>query len=179
MFIGMRPKFNISASNPNQYRDWHNLTLLTDNSCDSSATAHSQVMTDDAVPFNDVSIKHKFAFSQELSERTVFPSSTDTIDTLQLPAHGITIYMQVRRPFYRDYLPWVFGEEKLITPYDLGAFCMTFNLYPGSYQPSGHINVSRARELYLQFTSSYVNSSNPSDRLLSVKSEHGRATFLP
>ena len=28
---------------------------------------------------------------------------------------------------------------------------ITFCLYPGTYQPSGHINVSRAREFYIDY----------------------------
>jgi hypothetical protein len=35
-----------------------------------------------------------------------------------------------------------------------------FCLYPGTYQPSGHINVSRAREFYLKFTSSFFSGSS-------------------
>jgi hypothetical protein len=36
-------------------------------------------------------------------------------------------------------------------------------LFPRSYQPSGHLNISRARETYLQWTSSYVTASTPAD----------------
>ncbi len=166
MYVGLRPKYNIASNNPNQYRDWHNLTLLTDNVCGESAKAHSEVMTDDSVPFNSVSIKHKVNFSQQLSGRTTFATSTDTIDTLQLQAHGINIFMQLPRNFFRDYLPFTFGEDKIITPEDQGAFMLNFCLYPGSYQPSGHINVSRAREFFLQYTSSYVSSVTPADLLV-------------
>jgi hypothetical protein len=43
---------------------------------------------------------------------------------------------------------------------------MNFCLYPGTYQPSGHINVSRAREFYLQFVSSYCGSATQCDLLV-------------
>ena len=36
---------------------------------------------------------------------------------------------------------------------------INFNLYPGTYQPSGHINVSRAREFYIAYTSSVISTS--------------------
>ena len=38
-----------------------------------------------------------------------------------------------------------------------------------TYQPSGHINVSRAREFYLQFASSYCASGTPCDLLVLAK----------
>ena len=33
-------------------------------------------------------------------------------------------------------------------------------LFPRSYQPSGHLNVSRARETYLAWSSSYVGAQS-------------------
>jgi hypothetical protein len=33
-------------------------------------------------------------------------------------------------------------------------------LYPGAYQPSGHINMSRARECNLELKGSWLSSSN-------------------
>jgi hypothetical protein len=38
-------------------------------------------------------------------------------------------------------------------------------LVPRSYQPSGHLNISRARETYLKFTTSYVSNKTPADLL--------------
>ena len=44
---------------------------------------------------------------------------------------------------------------------------ITFCLYPGSYQPSGHVNVSRAREFYLQYWSEgAVSSEDPADLII-------------
>jgi hypothetical protein len=37
---------------------------------------------------------------------------------------------------------------------------ITFNLYPGSYQPSGHVNISRAREFYIEFYRTQVNNQD-------------------
>lgn len=39
-------------------------------------------------------------------------------------------------------------------------------MYPGTYQPSGHLNVSRAREFYFNFSSSYCDSSHVCDLLV-------------
>jgi hypothetical protein len=37
---------------------------------------------------------------------------------------------------------------------------MNFNFYPGDHQPSGHINLSRAREFYLKYSSTNGRISN-------------------
>ena len=165
MFCGLRPAVNIAATNPNQYRDWHRLTLLTDTAVDITANANSDVMTDDTVAFGAGGVKHKTNFSQEQAESITYPLFTETIDTLQLQAHGINIYNTFKAAFFRDYQSYTFGGYNIITPEDLGAMMLNFCLYPGTYQPSGHINVSRAREFYLQYVSSYVSNSTPADML--------------
>jgi hypothetical protein len=135
MYIGLRPAQNVAATNPNQYRDWHNLTLLTDQQLDCAAAAQGEVMTDDLVAFNAVSIKHKYFTSRENNCAVVFPNSTETVDTLQLQAHGIQIFATTRSAFYRDYLPYTFGGSNINTPEDKGGYMLNFCLYPGTYQP--------------------------------------------
>ncbi len=82
-------------------------------------------------------------------------------DNLGLKAHGIELFKKFGNTFYNSYLPWHYGAEYLQTPKDCGKVMMNFNLYPGTYQPSGHINVSRAREFYLTYDSTRINTNNP------------------
>ena len=58
-------------------------------------------------------------------------------------------------------MPYAYGGSSLETPTDTGALFINFALFPRSYQPSGHINVSRAREFYIQYFSSYCTSNTP------------------
>jgi hypothetical protein len=160
IYVGLRPSVNVSAANVNQYRDWHKLTLLTDNLIDVSSKASGKVVIDDAEDINSA-LKSKNIFSQQTSERYNYPVSTDTIDSLTLRAHGIAIYNNFKAEFFRDYLSYIYGGTNIITPEDPGALMLNFCLYPGTYQPSGHINVSRARELYLEYVSSYCSPSTP------------------
>lgn len=165
IYVGMRPQYNISAVNPNQYRDWHRLTLLVDNTLDVAAGSKNQVMIDNTVAFSASSNLHKYSNTVQSVEKIVFPTYTETIDNLQLQAHGINIFAQYDRQFFRDYLPYSYGGQNVLTPEDPGALLLNFCLYPGSYQPSGHINVSRTREFYLQYVSSYVDTGAPADLL--------------
>lgn len=167
--LGFRPAVNVAASNVNQYRDWHRLTLMTDNVLDVPASASGDVMIDDTVAFNAVSAKHKTFSVQQSAERLVYPVATETVDTLELQAHGIHIFNAYKTAFFRDYMSYTFGGANVNTPEDTGAYLLNFCLYPGTYQPSGHINVSRAREFYLGYVSSYISASTPADMLALAK----------
>ncbi|QED21665.1 B646L [African swine fever virus] len=55
------------------------------------------------------------------------------------------------------------------TPDDPGAMMITFALKPREeYQPSGHINVSRAREFYISWDTDYVGSITTADLVVSA-----------
>ena len=166
LMVGLRPSQNISAANPNQYRDWHRLTLLTDQQLDAQSAAQGDVMTDDAIAFNAASAAHKRFSSVVAKESVVFSNVQETIQTIQLQVHGINIYQTTKAAFFRDYLTYVFGGANLNTPDDQGALFINFCLYPGTYNPSGHLNVSRAREFYLEYVSNYVTPASPADLLI-------------
>lgn len=84
-----------------------------------------------------------------------------TLDTVQIQAHGINIYNFFSSKFYNAYLPTTYGASNLKTPEDVGCLFIPFCLFPGSYQPSGHLNISRAREFYINYTSKLISTGNP------------------
>jgi hypothetical protein len=82
-----------------------------------------------------------------------------TLKDVSIKAHGIAIYSKFPNGFYNAYMPLNYGGHNIKTPDDIGALLITFCLYPGTYQPSGHINVSRAREFYIDYsTTSRIGS---------------------
>lgn len=85
-----------------------------------------------------------------------------SIDTLEVKAHGVVIYHDTNESFYNSYLPHRFGML-VSTPIDRGWYMVNFNFKPGEHQPSGYINLSRAREFYFRYTSSIINSDTPTD----------------
>jgi hypothetical protein len=81
---------------------------------------------------------------------------------LTLTAHGIPLYNDFNSKFYNAYLPWSYGNANIKSPTDPGINVIWFCLYPGTYQPSGHFNSSRAREFFVKFSSGgIVSSTNP------------------
>lgn len=84
---------------------------------------------------------------------------TRTMTELTVKAHGISIYDRFPFAFFNGYAPYHYGGVQLNTPEDCGLAFVPFCLFPGTYQPSGHINVSRAREFYLNYESTVIDNS--------------------
>jgi hypothetical protein len=74
---------------------------------------------------------------------------------------AIQLFLETPVSFYNTYLPMTYGGNNISSPTDIGAYITTFNLYPGSYQPSGHINLSKSREFYFSYISNYISKTNP------------------
>ena len=73
------------------------------------------------------------------------------LKNVSVSAHGIKFYDNFPADFFNKYTPYRYGGPNVTTPEDKGLLMINFCLYPHSYQPSGHINVSRAREFYLDY----------------------------
>ena len=160
IFVGVQPTYNNSPANPNQYRDWHRFTLLQDNVIETISTSHSETVIDDTVPYNAVDPAHKTYVSHISTDRITYPTIVETVDNFRLLAHGIEMYKTFRPTFFSSYIPFIFGGTNVSAPDDPGAYMFNFCLYPGQYQPSGHINLSRAREFYIDVNSKYISPSS-------------------
>lgn len=72
--------------------------------------------------------------------------------TVGLSAHNVKLYDQQYSSFFTAYLPYQYGGPNLNAPSDDYLHLISFALYPNTYQPSGHINVSRTREFYISYS---------------------------
>lgn len=88
------------------------------------------------------------------------------IKSMSLVAHGVELYRDNPEVFYANYLPYRFG---LTTGSDKGSYVMNFNLYPKSHHPSGSLNTSVARELYLRYNSDTIKSNYQVDLIVIAK----------
>jgi hypothetical protein len=98
--------------------------------------------------------------------QTTYALPVPSVDSLTVTAHGITIFDDFRSEFFNAYMPFHYGGPNLTTPDDMGALFINFCLFPRSYQPSGHLNISRARETYIRWSTSYVSPKTPADLLV-------------
>lgn len=178
IMLGIRPRWNVSTANRSMWRDWHRFSkvnsgvfveqgssvFLVDGS--SSTGIPQYVNNAGTATTGDV---NRLSRSPIVPDRYVL--ETPTIDTLKVVAHGIPLYDTFNTSFYNTYLPYTYGGANLNTPKDSGVCMINFCLYPKTYQPSGHFNLSRAREFNVQWTTSYVTAdSKTSSDLIVVAS---------
>ena len=172
MFVGLRPLWNTDATNSTMYRDWHRMCKVVDVESrehhkaemigyNHSSTAGTVVPSDTGVAGQSSRIYNiqPDRYTKELK----------TFSTVTLTAHGVKMFDTFSEKFFSAYVPYAFGGPNIVSPSDEGCLMFTFALYPGAYQPSGHINISRAREFYLSWTSSYTTSTCNSELLVIAK----------
>jgi hypothetical protein len=142
MYVGFRPQ-----ANNDSLQFWHNLTQVTEV----------------AIPSPSV-VAGLPAITNALMQVT-----TPTVTSIKIEAHGIPIYAENPELFYNAYTANTYGKGCDVTsPEDRGAYFIPFNLYQNKYNPSGHINVSRAREFYLYYTSSFISTTNLTDLIITA-----------
>ena len=162
MFIGARPQWNISSQNTMQWRDWHRLSMVISGNADANASRAE-------APIEGAGQAQSAAPSGSIIHDVVpdqYYLPVPTVDQMALTSHGIVIFDNFADTFFSSYMPFHYGGTSLCTPDDVGALFVNMALFPRSYQPSGHLNISRARETYLKWNSTYITSTSPVDMII-------------
>lgn len=141
IYLGLQPNIN-----QNSMENWHRYSFITD--------VPRMYPVAIANPLPPPAWVLAFAPAIEKQE-------TPTIDTLRVSTVGIDLWQSTPARFFNQYVPYTYGGGNISAPEDKGVYMVPFNLYPGSYQPSGHINLSRTREFYISYTSSVISSIIP------------------
>ena len=92
----------------------------------------------------------EFQIRQLVVREAVQATSMNAVmDTISLTVSGgITVYPTLQTNFYNDYLPIRYTKNSLVvSPLDNNMFLITFSLYPGKFNPSGHFNFSNNKLL--------------------------------
>tara|TARA_B100001758_G_C18416700_1_gene620592 strand:- start:3494 stop:5365 length:1872 start_codon:yes stop_codon:yes gene_type:complete len=85
-----------------------------------------------------------------------------TIDNISLSSRSIKLMDNFPYKLYTDYIPWKFrSNTSNLSKNNDGASMISFAMYPGRYQPSGHINISRATDFHINYISNIIGQ-NPS-----------------
>jgi Large eukaryotic DNA virus major capsid protein/Major capsid protein N-terminus len=102
-------------------------------------------------------------FTQQLAINLVtYYEEHPVVDNIGLKINGIDIFKSNSEAFYNSYVSQRYGTN-LCTPEDRGSYMMNFCAYPGNHNPSGTINFSLCREIYLNFTSTIISKDYPVD----------------
>jgi hypothetical protein len=137
--IGIRNK-----NNTNDFDRWHLMGsdyLTTD-------TNHIKTMHIPAIVWNmDIGIR-------QLVTREAIQNTTlnNIVQSLRVHIGDINIYPTMPAFFFNDYMPIRYHKNSAVcSPYDNNMFLITFCLYPGTYNPSGHFNMSINRDMYIEY----------------------------
>lgn len=150
----------IPTTNANHPTLWHTFMYATENTIVSKSTSDAPVINTDITTGNPRYI------STSVTERLTYLKKQKIFDSTQLKIQGNEIYKTLPSEFFNAYLPYRYGSIYLVSPKDdNGIFFITFCLYPTIYQPSGHINISRSREFYIEYTSSLIPGIVPNAQM--------------
>jgi hypothetical protein len=170
MFFGIQPTANItpSATATTSLTDWWRLSTMTRSVAFEGISAELQAA--DVVEVADTTNGGSslvyidsagFTQGNTAGNASAIPIITDirsyhtcatTMGTVTLSLHGTKLYDAMNATFFTDYMPAVYGGAQIVSNEDCGSHAVFFGLYPGMYQPNGHINISRARELFFETT---------------------------
>lgn len=164
VLIGFLPDHNVDTTkNPNVWRDWHRFCKVYDAKQDYRpeigvrVPTSTEAVTDGAAAVMDV-FEVGYSSIGQIVPNT-FPVEVPVIDTLECKAHEVILSKAYVEGFYSNYIPYNFGQGTITSPSSKGAMMINFSQYPGQRQPSGHINLSRAREFYITWTTSFASAN--------------------
>jgi hypothetical protein len=90
-----------------------------------------------------------------------YQSEIPIFQNVAFRVQAVDLYTFTPVSFFNSYVPYTYGGQNIVSPVDVGMYMTTFNLYPGAYQPSGHINLSNVREFYLRYMAPLIGPGLP------------------
>lgn len=137
--IGFRNK-----NNANDFDRWH----LMGSDYIAADPNHTKTLHIPAIIWN---MTHGI---RQLVSREAIQATTlnNIINTIRIHVGDINIYPTMMASFFNDYMPIRYNKNSaVVSPFDNNMFLVTFCMYPGQYNPSGHFNLSTTRELYIEY----------------------------
>lgn len=87
--------------------------------------------------------------------KVTYYASEPVVSKLALKASDIYLFKSMVSKFYNSYIPMRFEDAS--TPEDCGWYMMPFCTKLYDHNPSGSLNISLTKELYLEFESQYIS----------------------
>ena len=167
LFIGYRPTWNVSASNPQRCRDWHMFSRVLDieydnqNCTDLDSIYVVGTVGVGAAPADGIAVDTRLVGVCGQVCKDTYSVHRPVVSNITISAHGINLHDNFPSLFFNSYNPLHYGGTQIVTPDDSGVLMVNFSLLPRTYNPNGHINISRAREFFLRWTTSYTSPDDP------------------
>ncbi len=81
------------------------------------------------------------------------------VNSLRFENNDSSMYGTQSKTFYDGYLPYISGNQIMSNNNNIYYFPFTFQ--PNQNQPCGYINLSKTREIYLEYDSNVIESNKP------------------
>lgn len=160
LYLGVRPVANVEPATTATAVNWTKFGRVATHGSTVRSTTYSLATSDATLLAGNNKV---FSDPDAASYQEVTP----VIEQISVEAHGNNLYQRLPLQFYNAYLPFQMGGSNVITPTDPGVAMINWALYPGTYQPSGHINISRSREFYINLfgnaNTPLIDAQNPAD----------------
>jgi hypothetical protein len=96
----------------------------------------------------------------------IYYEEDPAITNLEVTAHGVELFKRFPEKFYRSYIPSKYGGSVIPSPYHRGSYSLYKNLYPELNDPSGYVDSSIMREIYLSYERSNVSRGKQIDLIV-------------
>lgn len=145
LHFGFRPDINANVKlNPKYaFADWHKLAFMS--------------RTCVPIPAMIPSLDPLFPNNYQLVVRTAkYIKCNPAVNTIGFTIHGNVLYQLTAEKFFSSYqnntIPGIYPNDQC------GYYTISFSHYPTIFAPSGHVNNSTARELYINYESTRISS---------------------
>ena len=166
MFFGVRP--NANNDTMDNWWSYSNITSKVSRVQGRTYTTVPRVATlTEATPNTIATYAASLVVGTAVVEDFSYQLQENIASDISVELHGQPLYNAYPTQFFADYVPTVFGGCNVTASKEDPSSCMfTFSLFPGLYQPAGHLNVSRAREIYMNWTFATAFVGTTSDLIL-------------
>jgi hypothetical protein len=154
MLVGIAPQFNDNRANANRATHWHIMGKPFDIALNDQNTSLIAMNSYNAGP-----VATPLDVINNPIARDTYTKIVPVATTVDVSAHAVPLFKEIDQAFFSSYIPFTFGGSNIVAPDDAGAMMINFAHFPGSYQPSGHINASRAREFYIGWKTTYAGAN--------------------
>lgn len=96
---------------------------------------------------------------QLVSRTAKYTLCNPIIKTMGIISHGNVLYSSLPAGFYNQYMAYMFPD--MAATNNCGVYSIHFNQYYKKFNPSGHYDSSRARELSLSYDANYITPDSP------------------
>lgn len=165
LLIGARPRENSSDTNPDKADQWHMHAKINKRVSEISTVVSNEVVTDQTTAYDTLDETGLKSFSSHsVCEKITIQEQHELLTSFSLLAQSIKLEPDnLGNLFFRDYVSYKHGGHFFSSSNDMGVYLYNFALYPGQNQPSGHLNISRAREFFFEWISDFINGSYSAD----------------